>query len=163
MRLRIHAETPTGGQMERDDYRLTIDFAKKLCMVSKSTKGEQARDYFIEAEKRLKALSAPTCIEDMMIAQLLSMKELRLKQLEQGEQIRQLAAKIATSPAEYYTIAGYASLRGIKVDVSKASLLGRKAAKLSVEYGYHVGKTHDPRFGQVNTYHLDALNEVFQA
>lgn len=61
------------------DYSLTIDFAKHLCMLSRSDKGKQARSYFIEVEKRsLK----PLCMEDMMIAQLQSMKEVRL-QLEQ--------------------------------------------------------------------------------
>lgn len=42
--LDIHVEsTPTGGITERKlvDYRLTIDFAKKLCMTSKSPRGEQ--------------------------------------------------------------------------------------------------------------------------
>lgn len=40
-----------GGQASTD-YLLTIDFAKKLCMVSKSPKGEAARDYFLEVERR---------------------------------------------------------------------------------------------------------------
>jgi len=34
------------------NYLLTIEFSKKLCMVSGSPVGEQARDYFIEVEKR---------------------------------------------------------------------------------------------------------------
>lgn len=36
------------------DYKLSIEFAKKLCMISKSERGEQARNYFIEVEKKLK-------------------------------------------------------------------------------------------------------------
>ena len=39
------------------DYFLSIDFAKKICMVSNSPKGEQARNYFIEVEKRYKQQS----------------------------------------------------------------------------------------------------------
>ena len=34
------------------DYRLTIDFAKHLCMLSRSARGKQARSYFVEVEKR---------------------------------------------------------------------------------------------------------------
>lgn len=34
------------------DYHLTIDFAKHLCMLSRSAKGKQAREYFIEVERR---------------------------------------------------------------------------------------------------------------
>ena len=47
-RLRIDAETPTGGKIQRTDYALTIEFAKKLCMTSKTERGEQARNYFME-------------------------------------------------------------------------------------------------------------------
>lgn len=44
------------GAVEKDiaDFILSIDFAKKLCMVSKSKKGEEIRNYFIEVEKRFK-------------------------------------------------------------------------------------------------------------
>jgi len=146
---------------ETKDYKLTIDFAKHLCMLSRSAKGKQARNYFIEIEKRAKELSKPQSIEDLIIMQAQSMKEVRLQIAQQGEAIKQLEAKTETRNTDYYTIAGYASLRGINVDVSKASLLGRKASKLSVEYGYETGKTHDPRFGHVKTYHVDILKEIF--
>ncbi len=50
-------ETPTGGKIERADYKLTIDFAKKLCMTSKSERGEQARNYFIKVEEKLREIA----------------------------------------------------------------------------------------------------------
>jgi anti-repressor protein len=43
--------TMTNGN-ETKDYQLTIDFAKHLCMLSRSEKGKQARNYFVEIEKR---------------------------------------------------------------------------------------------------------------
>ena len=111
-----------------------------------------------------------TSIEDLIILQAQSMKEIRLKQeaqeivqLQQAESIKLLQAKIETHPKDYFSISGYASLRGFKVDVSKANLLGRKATKLSKDYGVNTGKVTDPRFGQVNTYHLDVLKEVFSS
>ncbi|MHC1762463.1 MAG: antA/AntB antirepressor family protein [Negativicutes bacterium] len=150
------------------DYRLTIDFAKHLCMLSRSERGKQARNYFIEIESRYQKQIAPTDPLDLIILQATMMKELRQKQeaqarvqIEQGHQLKQLAAKQITSPTEYFTIAGFASLRGIRVDINRAALLGRKAVFLSKEYKYDVGKTHDPRFGQVNTYHSDILAQVF--
>lgn len=119
---------------------------------------------FEEMEKQLN----PQSIEDVLIIQLQSMKELRLKQAQHEENLKQqeesiklLRAKIETHPTDYFSIAGYASLRGVKVDVNVANLLGRKAAELSREYGIEMGKVTDPRFGQVNTYHLDILKEVF--
>lgn len=38
-------ETPTGGKIQREDYKLSASFAKKLSMMSKSEKGEQANAY----------------------------------------------------------------------------------------------------------------------
>ena len=47
MRLRVDAETPTGGKISREDFALALPFAKKLAMVSKSARAEQIRDYFL--------------------------------------------------------------------------------------------------------------------
>jgi len=159
----------TGGR-PTIDYFLSIYAAKHLAMLENTDAGFAIRDYFIQIEEKWSSgeTKQVMCMEDMMIAQLQSMKEIRLKVDQQGtalEQqantLKQLAAKIETSPVEYYTIAGYASLRGIKVDIGKANLLGRKATKISAEYGVSVGRVRDPRFGQVNTYHLDILKETF--
>lgn len=39
------------------DYKLTISFAKKLCMLQKNERGEQARNYFIKVEEKLKEIA----------------------------------------------------------------------------------------------------------
>jgi|GEM_PF-401367 len=56
--LDINVENSQGGRPSQN-YRLSIDFAKKLCMVSKSEKGEQARNYFIEVEKQYLVNATP--------------------------------------------------------------------------------------------------------
>ena len=99
---------------------------------------------------------------DMLIEQ-----EKRLDSLEQEnestrEQIKELNAKITTRAQDSYSVAGYASLRGIKLDVSRANMLGREATRLSQKYGYEISKTPDPRFGTVNVYHTDVLKAVFE-
>ena len=42
------------GGAKTTDYRLTANFAKKLAMSSNSERGNQARDYFIKVEDKLK-------------------------------------------------------------------------------------------------------------
>ena len=39
------------------DYKLTAAFAKKLSMTAKNEKGEEARDYFVKAEDKLKEVA----------------------------------------------------------------------------------------------------------
>jgi anti-repressor protein len=48
----------TGGRPSVD-HRMTIDMAKEICMIQRTEKGKQARQYFIECERRLKAASVP--------------------------------------------------------------------------------------------------------
>lgn len=96
-------------------------------------------------------------ILQMSINQLVE-QERRLNSVE--NRLDMIEAKTITSPVDYYTIAGFASVRKQKIDVCTANILGRKATKLSKEYGYDIGKVSDPRYGTVNTYHVDILNKV---
>lgn len=45
-------DMPNGGVKQIQDYLLTIDMAKELCMMSKSKKGKEVRKYFIEVERK---------------------------------------------------------------------------------------------------------------
>lgn len=126
---------------------------------------ERLISYQLKAKKVLAAAfieKKPTSIEDVLIASLQSMKEIKLKQAQHDEDIKLLKAKSETRSEDFFTISGYASLRGFRVDSSKANLLGRKASQISRDYCVEMGKVTDPRFGQVNTYHLDVLKEVFK-
>lgn len=76
--------------------------------------------------------------------------------------VHMLKAKVETSIEDTFTIAGYASLKGLNLCLSKAKTLGKRATKLSKELGYVIDKTYDPRFGKVNVYHVDILKKVFK-
>ena len=47
-------ETNTQGGRPTRDFALSLDFAKKLSMIANTPKGEEARNYFIACEKKLK-------------------------------------------------------------------------------------------------------------
>lgn len=155
------------------DYRLTTDFAKHLSMESHSAKGKIARKYFVTIEDKAKemAIDYKSLSPELqrLYAIFESQAKMELRQKKQEEEMRQmqekvklLDAKVTTHDENYFTVAGYASLRGLNIDVNKANMLGRKASKLSKEYGYDVAKVKDSRYGTVNSYHVDILKEVFK-
>ena len=113
---------------------------------------------FHEMEEELKPKSPAEML--VFYANQLLENERRMNNIE--SRVNEINAKITTRNENYFTISGYASLRGMNVDASKANMLGRKATKLSREYGYDIDKVTDSRFGKVNSYHLDILKEVFE-
>lgn len=64
---------------------------------------------------------------------------------------------------DYYTIKGYAIKIGMpSLAFSDAVKFGKDAAALSREQGYEMRKADDERFGTVNSYHVDILQQVFE-
>jgi anti-repressor protein len=147
------------------EYVLSLDTAKELAMVEANAKGQQARRYFIEAERALRAQTAatPQLTTAEMILQLAQQSveaERRLVSLEQ--QLEEVKAKALTTNTSYYTIAGYASLHRRRLTPTQANAYGRTATALSKHCGCEVDKIHDARYGQVNAYHVEVLKQVFR-
>ena len=90
-------------------------------------------------------------------AKLLVDFEHKIKALE--EKVHQLEER---ADARNYTIGEFAALRGVHVDVNKATLLDRKAATLSGEYGFDIQRVEDCRSGIANAYHHSILATVFE-
>jgi predicted transcriptional regulator len=63
---------------------------------------------------------------------------------------------------DYYTITGYENKIGQKIAFSEALVIGKTAGRISRETGKEIRKVDDERWGQVNSYHVDVLKEVFQ-
>jgi anti-repressor protein len=90
------------------------------------------------------------------------LQEIRQTQRLQNEKIQAIEAKTQTRP-EYWTVVGYASSLGIKVNLKQASSFGRKASILAKAKGLPLDEIPDPRFGRVNMYPESVLKEVFDS
>ena len=126
-----------------------------LMVMSESYKVQAAvYDKMVELEKPLSQL-------EILAQSALALVDMDRRQTALESEVKALAAKIEKTPADYFTVAGFASLRGIKLGNSDANKGGRIASKLSREYGYPINKAHSEIFGEVNTYHVDILTELF--
>ncbi len=140
------------------DFAITIDFAKKLSMMAKTEKGEEARNYFLNCEKQI-IKPKPLSQIELIIQSAQQLLEIQQEQEKQAERIAVLEAKI-TSDSEFYTISGYCALRGFKKTTQECNILGRKATKMSKELDYSIGSQSHASYGRVNTYHLDILTQI---
>ena len=160
----------TGGR-PATEYELTINMAKEISMIQRSERGKQARLYFLECERQSKELSKPKTTGELLMqhAQAYMEHERRMAQIEvtqkeQEQRLLEVESKQMTIDKNHYTIIGYANLMGIKgVNREVAANLGRKASKLSNKQNYHIGKEYDAKYGAVNTYHVDILQEIFRS
>jgi anti-repressor protein len=112
----------TGGRPASDAH-ITIDMAKQICMIQRSDKGKQCRQYFIDLEK---AWNTP---EQVMARALKianqtidSLKSTTAKQAERIEEMR---------PKEIFADA---------VSASHTSILIGDLAKLICQNGYQIGQ-----------------------
>ncbi len=98
-----------------------------------------------------------------MVEQARAIKAANARIDKVDERLLEVESKQMTIDEHHYTIIGYANLMGIRgVSRDVAAGLGRKAAAMSRKQGYHIGKEYDAKYGMVNTYHVDVLQEVFR-
>ena len=84
-----------------------------------------------------------------------------LKNLE--TRVHTLEAKTHQNSGQtgYWTITAWCKLNNLKISLDEAMKRGRVAVNLSREWGAEIGKVPDERFGAVNSYREDVLEEIF--
>ena len=80
---------PQGGRPAKE-YAISIDMAKELAMVERNDKGKQARQYFIECERRAKA--APAALIPQSLPEALRLAADLAEQKAQAEAALAIAA-----------------------------------------------------------------------
>jgi prophage antirepressor-like protein len=113
-------------------YSVTLTPAQQLLQMAQAMVEHEQRMFAVEAEQR--ALVA------------------RVERVEMQQ-----------GGSEYFTVLGYCRVRGqMMPTLAQAAAIGRKAAQLSRDRGLPTGKANDPRFGEVGTYHISILDEIFK-
>lgn len=105
-----NGENLTGGR-PKTEYILTMDTAKEIAMVQNNEKGSQARKYFIAIEKKYKEISKPACIEDLIIMQAQSLKDLRKQLNEVNHHALEAKAKVEETKEEVQAIRDVVEIR----------------------------------------------------
>ena len=98
-----------------------------------------------------------------MVEQAKAIKAANARIDKVDERLLEVESKQMTIDEHHYPIIGYANLTGIRgVSRDATARLGRRASAMSRKQGYHIGKEYDAKYGMVNTYHVDVLQEVFR-
>lgn len=100
-------------------------------------------------------------IEGMSELDLIIRSAQALKNLETRVHTLEAKTHLNSGQTGYWTITAWCKLNNLKISLDEAMLRGREATKLSNELGAEIGKVHDERFGLVNSYREDVLEEVF--
>lgn len=111
------------NNQETTDHQLTIEMAKEICMLQRNDKGKQARQYFIELEKKWNSPEA-------VMARALKMADKKIEALRTN--VTQLAAKIAEDKPKV--------LFADAVETARTSILIGDLAKLIKQNGHDIGQ-----------------------
>jgi len=143
-------KNPNGGRPLKE-YALTLDCAKEIAMVEGNEKGKQARQYFIECEKKLKQQLPTTFREALLLAAKL--EEEREQALLQVSNLNTVLDNLL----EWVSIIKVSRFNGVKENRFNWRLLKSK----SDELGYAIKKAESPRYGYQNLYHINVFRACY--
>lgn len=86
---------------ETKDFALSIELAKKLAMMSRTEKGEIARKYFLEMEKKAKQAPKPLSREQIIAQAFIEIQNMN-EELKQVNEIANTTIMIQAPKVEFY-------------------------------------------------------------
>lgn len=124
---------------------------------------EQLEDSYFKVAKNMTPEEFLLYTAQRLVEQAKEIKAANARIDKVDERLLEVESKQMTIDEHHYTIIGYANLMGVRgVSRNAAARLGRRASAMSRKQGYHIGKEYDAKYGMVNTYHVDVLQEVFR-
>lgn len=146
---------PKNPYTEQQDYIITVDMAKELCMVENNELGRKFRKYFIACERKLQEVNSKANL-------LLMIYEGGKDAVTASKQLTEIEVKEAVKPLEieldknkeWYSIKRVTKLMGGKYD-------WRKLKQASEDLGYDIERVFDKNYGTVNAYHIDVWNDIY--
>lgn len=132
--------------------------------------------YINEFERMKKALKKPMSIPEQLLmnAQWMVEAENRMNNIENdvaqtNQSIGNMKKDITriehnerrTVTSNHLTVIAYANMKGIKPNTYNSSVMGRKATKVCRTRGLLTGTVVDSKYGLINTYPLEVLDEIF--
>nr|DAN01319.1 MAG TPA: regulatory protein [Caudoviricetes sp.] len=132
--------------------------------------------YINEFERMKKALKKPMSIPEQLLmnAQWMVEAENRMNNIENdvvqtNQSIGNIKKDITriehnerrTVTSNHLTVIAYANMKGIKPNTYNSSVMGRKATKVCRTRGLLTGTVVDSKYGLINTYPLEVLDEIF--
>ena len=161
---KVRKNVPTLGGIQ-EMWFVTEDGLYEVLMQSRKPIAKQWKKKVKEILKEIRktgAYTRPLTPAEQLLAQaqLMVNMENRLNTIEKNTaRLENNLRRTITN--EYFTVIGYANFRGINANTYNSSVIGRKASKICKDCGLAIGKVIDSKYGTINTYPLDVLDEIF--
>ena len=151
----------SSGGRPGTDHAVTIPMAKEICMLQRTDKGKQCREYFISCEE---AWNSPDKIMEraLQIAHRRAIEaERRIFGLLEEKETLEIALN---ESIQFYTVAKYNGVFKKSWTLAQCQLIGKQLSAYCHARAIQIRKceTNDERFGTVNSYPLSAWEDFME-
>ena len=151
----------SSGGRPGTDHAVTIPMAKEICMLQRTAKGKQCREYFISCEE---AWNSPDKIMEraLQIAHRRAIEaERRIFGLLEEKETLEIALN---ESIQFYTVAKYNGAFKKGWTLAQCQLIGKQLSAYCHARAIQIRKceTNDERFGTVNSYPISAWDAFME-